>query len=36
MMWKVVGTHGPFAMGKSVEEISAENVYYKMGAKEGK
>ncbi|PXW87720.1 hypothetical protein DES38_11539 [Streptohalobacillus salinus] len=35
-MWKVVGTPGPFAMGSVAKEISAENVYYKMGEKEGK
>ncbi|WP_277680012.1 hypothetical protein [Gracilibacillus dipsosauri] len=35
MMRKVVGTPGPFAMA-GVEEIFAENVYFKMDEKEGK
>jgi len=35
MMWKVVGTPGPFAMAGG-QEIFTELVYYKMGEKEGK
>ncbi|MBB5147157.1 hypothetical protein HNQ35_002374 [Cerasibacillus quisquiliarum] len=34
-MRKVVGTPGPFAMAVS-QEIFVEQVYYKMGEKEGK
>jgi len=35
MMWKVVGTPGPFAMAEC-QEIFTENVYKNMGEKEGK
>ncbi len=35
MMWKVADTPGRFAMA-SVWEIFTENVYFKIGEKEGK
>ena len=35
MMWEVADTPGRFAMA-SVWEISVENVYFKIGEKEGK